>query len=291
MQCSKKIVRFTTALSLSLVITMFCQGAIMQEGGLTEAYVTGAYEVAPKKSAKSNIESATENATEKSVKKSNKKAIKKEKTTEAPTEVATEALTEAPTEEPTEEATLYPSMTVVEVIPDDIVAFTTQRLNYSVAQPPTEPPTEWTQELQDKYDAQYNAGFLVAIDNPDYTYSTNQVLLSDEDRKLACQIVQGEAGGEGFEACCVVAQCLRDTFLEFNCSSIKEVQTKFKYDGWKEEYSQDAINAVNFIFDQNRSAIAHRVMFFYATNICSSRWHETQKYIVTINKTRVFDMW
>lgn len=291
MQSGKKIAKFATALSLALVMTMVCQGGIMQEGGLKESYVTGAYEVTQKKSAKANAEKATEKVTEKVVKKATKKSTKKEKTTEEPSQAATELPTEAPTEAPTEEPTQYASMTVVEVVPDDVFAFTTQKLNYSVAQPPTEPPTQWSQELQDKYDAQYNAGFLVAIDNPDYTYSTNQVILSDEDRKLACQIVQGEAGGEGFEACCVVAQCLRDTFLEFNCSSIKEVQTRFQYDGWKETYSQDAINAVNFIFDQNRSAVAHRVMFFYATNLCSSKWHETQKYIVTINKTRIFDMW
>ena len=65
MQSGKKIAKFATALSLALVMTMVCQGGIMQEGGLKESYVTGAYEVTQKKSAKANAEKATEKVTEK----------------------------------------------------------------------------------------------------------------------------------------------------------------------------------------------------------------------------------
>lgn len=272
MQRSPKIVRLAVVLALSLVVTMFSQVAIMDQGVALEQ-LENTYEVTPKKKSKSAVEKSTE------------------KSTECPTEKPTEEITEEVTE-PTEAPTELPTM-LVEISTEVIVNYSALlQAGDSDFVIPTEPPTQWTQELQDMYDAQLEAGYLVAIDNPDYNYYPKlQINLSEEDRILACQIIQGEAGGEGFESCCLVAQCLKDTMISLGYSSIKEVQEKCKYDGWKEEYGEDAIKAVEYIFDQNQSAIAHRVMFFYATNLCSSKWHETQDYIVTVNKTRYFDMW
>ena len=278
MQHKSKIARFAVALSLTLVITMCFQGGIIGQGELlTETEKESLYEVAPKKTAKATTEKPTEEPTKNST-----------EPTEEVTEEVTEP-TEAPTEAPTEELTEVTTMQIVEVVPD-IALQDLADIDYT-AMAPTEAPTEWSQELQDLYDAQYNAGYLVAIDNPDFNYYPKyQITLSEEDRILACQIIQGEAGGEGYESCCIVAQCLKDTMISLEYNSIKEVQEKCKYDGWSEEYGEDAIRAVEYIFDQNQSAIAHRVMFFYATNLCSSKWHETQNYIVTVNKTRYFDM-
>lgn len=288
MHRGSKIAKLAVVTAFSLVITMLFQGGVIQQKEIIEQpKKESIYEVTPKKTAKLSIEKSTENPPEKSTEKSDKKTDKKtdkksKKKAKATKEAPTEALTEAPTEAPTMEVIkLYTE--------EELEAFSKSFTPTYLA--PTEPPTEWTQELQDTYDAQYAAGYLVAIDKPDFSYAPKyQVILSEQDRILACQIVQGEAGGEGFESCCLVAQCLRDSMLSLGYSSIKEVQEKCKYDGWKEEYSQDAINAVNYIFDHNRNAIAHRVMFFYATNLCSSKWHETQNYIVTVNKTRFFDM-
>lgn len=284
MQKSSKIAKFAVVTALSLVITTFFQGGVVQQGEILDGpKKESVYEVTPKKTARSAVERTTEEPTEEPTQKPTEKVTEE---VAKPTEVSTEALTEAPTEAPTEFAT----MQVIEVVSEDTKALPKNSdFTYSA---PTEAPTEFTQELQDLYDAQYEAGYLVAIDNPDYSYSPEfQVILSEEDRILACQIIQGEAGGEGYESCCLVAQCLKDSMLSLGYTSIKEVQEKCKYDGWKEDYSEDAIKAVEYIFDQNQSAIAHRVLFFYATDLCSSKWHETQNYILTINKTRYFDMW
>lgn len=284
MQKSSKIAKFAVVTALSLVITTFFQSGVVQQGEILDGpKKESVYEVTPKKTARSAVERTTEEPTEEPTQKPTEKVTEE---VAKPTEVSTEDLTEAPTEAPTEFAT----MQVIEVVSEDTKALPKNSdFTYSA---PTEAPTEFTQELQDLYDAQYEAGYLVAIDNPDYSYSPEfQVILSEEDRILACQIIQGEAGGEGYESCCLVAQCLKDSMLSLGYTSIKEVQEKCKYDGWKEDYSEDAIKAVEYIFDQNQSAIAHRVLFFYATDLCSSKWHETQNYILTINKTRYFDMW
>lgn len=239
---------------------------------------------------------ATEKATEKAIEKATAKAKTKaktkatEKATEKPTEKATKkAKTQVKAKaktKATEKATEKPTEAPTEAVTEATTASATEA--YTV---PTEPPTEWSQELQDNYDAQYNAGYLVAIDNPDYIYKTGQITLSKEDKELACQIVYGEAGGEGFEGCCLVAQCLKDSMAFLGYSSIADVQKYCRYDGWQKNYSETAKQAVEYIFDQNRSAVAHRLLYFYAPNLCKSEWHESQYFVLQRGNSRFFDMY
>ena len=48
------------------------------------------------------------------------------------------------------------------------------------------------------YGAQWNAGYLLAIDNPDTTYKCPKVNLSKEDRDLLERLCYGEFGSGGF---------------------------------------------------------------------------------------------
>lgn len=279
----------------SMVMTTVVQTGAFKDVDMVDDTVFMSTEIIANKTAKPNLQIPTEQPTVKVVK------TAKTKATEAPTEAVTQVVTEVPTEDPTEvpteaetesptvEATELPTFSVVIEYDAYNLGGTTGGNDERVI--PTEAPTEWTQELQDCYDKQYELGYLVAIDNPDYNYSTNKIALNEFDRKLACQIVFGEAGGEGFAGMCLVAQCLKDSMNFLGYKSIKEVQVNCKYDGWKENYSQEAELAVSYIFDQNKSAIAHRLIYFYATNLVSSKWHETQNYILTYNKTRFFDQW
>ena len=223
-----------------------------------------------------------------------------QKTTQKTTEKATQKAAKKSTQKTAEKATVIPTQVPTEIptewdIDNETQLFDTENGYYEYATEEfviaTDPPTEWSQELQDKYNEQYDRGYLIAIDNPDYAYSTGQVLLCEADKKLACQIVMGEAGGESFEDCCVVAQCLKDSMVFLRYNSIAEVQKECRYDGFKKEYSQTAQAAVEYIFDQNRSAIAHRVLFFYAADLCQSEWHETQYHVLTRRYARYFDMW
>lgn len=282
MKIFSKFAKVALVLACSLVFT-----TMVQSSAVNESYMLNTSEIqveAPTEPATYPIKRVTAFENSGMSKKSAKKYDKKitEKTVTKPTEPPTEPPTEAPTVpvDTTQIGAVNGELYDGAVLPED-----------ATYQNPTDPPTEWSQELQDLYDSQYDAGYLVAIDKPDFNYSTLQVNLSDEDRKLACQIVYGEAGGEGFEQCCLVAQCLRDSMLSLGYTSIKDVQKYCKYDGWKENYSKTAEDAVNFVFDQNKSAIAHRVLFFYATNLCTSKWHETQNHVLTIGNSRFFDMW
>lgn len=283
-QCAK----ISLIVVFSLFLTMIVQSGAFHKSVPVNTSNLGTHQKIAEKTAKKSDEKSTEKPTEKPTKKVSKE--KKEKTTEKPTESASQKKKEKSTEKPTVAITEKPTEPITELILQ-VSNGKTDATEDATYVNPTDPPTEWSQELQNLYDEQYDAGYLIAIDEPDYAYSTGQVTLSDEDRKLACQIVYGEAGGEGFAGCCLVAQCLKDSMIFLGYNSIADVQKYCKYDGWKEEYSQEAADAVNYIFDQNRSAIAHRVLYFYATDLCTSKWHETQNHVLTYRNSRFFDMW
>lgn len=308
-----KYSKLALVLTFSIAMTVFVQGGSLSKDISPQIISkTSASEKAVNKSVPRK-EKSKENSTEKAkikskaTEKPTQKPTSKQKATEKPTQKPTskQKATEKPTQKPTseqkatEKPTQVPTMVPTEEpsIEISVGGVLTDNTSLSkenaTAKPtaPTDPPTEWSQELQDSYDYQLSLGYMFAIDTPDYTYQTGQVTLSEEDFKLACQIVYGEAGGEGLVGCCLVAQCLKDSMVFLNYSSIKDVQKYCQYDGWKENYSETAEQAVNLIFNQNRSAVAHRLLYFYATDLCVSEWHETQYHVLTRGNSRFFDMW
>ncbi len=254
----------------------------------TEKATQKATEKASEKATQKATEKATEKATQKATEKATEKAT--QKATEKASEKAAQKATEKSAQKATEKATEKATQKATEKVTEKASFSETKAKLYAEA--PTEEAT-YPEKIVTAASAniQYEAGYLIPVANPDYEYSTGQVTLSDADRKLACQIVYGEAGGEGFEGCCLVAQCLKDSMVFLGYNSMADVQKYCRYDGWQENYSQTAEDAVNYIFDQNRSAVAHRILFFYATNICKSEWHETQNHILTRGNSRFFDMW
>ena len=132
--------------------------------------------------------------------------------------------------------------------------------------------------------------YLLDIDNPDYNYVGYSVSLNDEDRDMTERILMGEAGGEGFIGMALVAQCIRDTYVNGNYSSIAQLLKQNGYYGSTSmSGSSTAKEVVNYIFDQGGSAVQHNIRIFYATNMCSSSWHEAQDFVVQYNYVRFFN--
>ncbi len=132
--------------------------------------------------------------------------------------------------------------------------------------------------------------YLLSIDNPDPNYTGYAVQLSDYDRDLAERIIMGEAGSMGYTGMALVAQCLRDTFVSGGYSDIATVISKYGYYGSTSiKPSQTCKDVVNYIFDQGGSAVQHKVAVFYATNYCTSSWHESQEFVVQYGSVRFFD--
>ncbi len=145
---------------------------------------------------------------------------------------------------------------------------------------------------QSSVQASAAAGYLLGINNPDPNYIGYSINLSDADRDIAERIVMGEAGSMGFTGMALVAQCIRDTFVLGNYSSIADVIYSNGYYGSTSiTPSSTCKEVINYIFDQGGSAVQHRIMLFYASNYCSSAWHESQNYVCSYGYVRFFDAW
>lgn len=142
------------------------------------------------------------------------------------------------------------------------------------------------------YNAQWNAGYLVAIDNPDTGYSTGQVSLSAEDRDLLERLCYGEFGGGGFVGASLIAQSVKDAMYYRGFSSVAEVIRKYGYTGSTTIGKNEACQqAVKYVFDENHDAVQHRIMLMYNPYMVSSSFHESQNFILSYESVRFFDEW
>lgn len=233
-------------------------------------------EKATEKTTEKKTEKATEKETEKKTKKSSKKS--KKKTAESETSAQTDP-------------TVIESATV-ETVTAQVGTSSDNGQNSQVYIESTQPLTDEELEIRNEsYQQQWNSGYVLAIDTPDLNYKPQPVTLSDSDLQLAYKIVMREIGGEGFVGASIVAQALRDTMNVEGTNSLKQIVEKYGYSG-PTNYTptQETIDAVNYIFQQNGSAVQHRVMFFYATWI-TSEWHESQNFVCQYGCTRFFDRW
>lgn len=138
-------------------------------------------------------------------------------------------------------------------------------------------------------DYDYSGDYLVSISNPDKSYSPKSVTLSSYDRAKLERLVMGEAGSMGYTGCALVAQSIRDAMNRSNTTSIDRIISEYQYYApTDKEPNADVKSAVSYIFDQNGSAVQHRILCFYTG---SSGWHETQNYIVSCGNVRFFDLW
>ena len=159
----------------------------------------------------------------------------------------------------------------------------TQALYYATAIPVETPAS---------YEEQWNAGYLVAIDNPDTTYECAKVTLTDEDRDLLERLCYGEFGSGGFIGAALIAQCVKDAMCFDGYPTVESVIKNCHYDGSTEKGTSTACKqAVSYIFDQNKEAVQHRMMYMYNPNMVYSAFHESQNYILTYQNVRFFDRW
>ncbi len=138
--------------------------------------------------------------------------------------------------------------------------------------------------------ASYSDGYLLSIANPDPGYVGYSVSLSDSDRDAVERMLMGEAGSMGFDGMALVAQCIRDTYVSGSYSSMMQLFDQNGYYG--SMYitpSSTCKEVVNYIFDQGNSAVQHSIRVFYASDICSSPWHEAQEFVVSYGYVRFFD--
>lgn len=111
--------------------------------------------------------------------------------------------------------------------------------------------------------------------------------LSESERRVAECIVQGEAGGEDFDGKCLVAQCLVNACVESNIQP-SQARKQLKYAGWKENVSDETKRAVREVFDNGYQVVTEPILYFYAPKLCTSKWHETQNFVIEHGCHRFF---
>lgn len=111
--------------------------------------------------------------------------------------------------------------------------------------------------------------------------------LTDEERLIVCQVVQAEAGGEPYAGKVAVAQCILQACEDDGIRPDVAVR-KYGYTRQRPDPSQEAIEAVQDVFDFGHVATTEPIKYFYAPDRTTSGWHETQIYVMTINGHRFF---
>ncbi len=133
-------------------------------------------------------------------------------------------------------------------------------------------------------------GYLMDIDNPDPNYVGYAIALSDSDRDKVERVVMREMGYCGYTGMALVAQCIRDAFVRSGFTSADDVINTYGYQGSLSlDPSSTCKEVVSYIFDQGGSAVQHRLICYYATNYCTSEWHESQNFVVQYEYSRFFD--
>lgn len=142
------------------------------------------------------------------------------------------------------------------------------------------------------YKAQWDQGYLIAIDNPDTTYACSRVTLTDDDRDLLERLCMGEFGSGGFIGAALIAQAVKDAMCFDGYTNVADVIKYCRYDGSTKMGTNDACRqAVKYIFDDNCDAVQHRIMYMYNPYMVSSAFHESQNFILSYQGIRFFDRW
>lgn len=200
--------------------------------------------------------------------------------TSEPTEAATKSTKPAATQKATQKPSTAPTTK-----PKASTQATTQKatIQFATAIPVAEPAD---------YNEQWNAGYLVAIDNPDKAYKCGQVTLNNADRDLLERLCMGEFGSGGFVGASLIAQSVKDAMCFDGFTSVAEIIKEYHYTGSTDIPANDACKqAVSYIFDQNHDAVQHRILYMYNPLLVDSEFHESQNYILTYEDVRFFDRW
>ena len=111
--------------------------------------------------------------------------------------------------------------------------------------------------------------------------------LEDYEREIVEAVVMAEAGGEPLEGQMAVAQCILNSC---QASGLRpdEVVRKYGYTTARPTASAEVCLAVSAVFDDGAKVTDEPIMYFYAPARCSSAWHESQAYVLTIGGHKFF---
>lgn len=111
--------------------------------------------------------------------------------------------------------------------------------------------------------------------------------LTDSERDVVERVVMAEAGGESFEGQMLVAQCILNA-AEKTGTAPSEAIVTYKYAKARPNPTQSVRDAVAAVFDSGETATDELVMFFYNPARATSKWHESQIFVIELGGHRFF---
>lgn len=111
--------------------------------------------------------------------------------------------------------------------------------------------------------------------------------LTDEERWVVASVVTAEAAGEPYMGKVAVAQCILQA-CEDDGIRPTEAVVKYRYAKSRPEPTEEALEAVEAVFDRGEVATSEPIKYFYAPALVYSEWHESQVYVMTIQGHKFF---
>ena len=111
--------------------------------------------------------------------------------------------------------------------------------------------------------------------------------LTDHERDVVERVVMAEAGGESFEGPMLVAQCILNA-AEKTGTAPSEAVVTYKDAKARPNPTQSVRDAVAAVFDAGETATDEPVMFFYNPARATSKWHESQIFVIEVGGHRFF---
>lgn len=111
--------------------------------------------------------------------------------------------------------------------------------------------------------------------------------LSDYERDVVERVVMAEAGGESYEGQVLVAQCILNA-AEKTGTSPSEAVVTYQYTSARPDPTQSVRDAVAAVFDNGETITSELVMYFYNPARVTSKWHESQIFVIEVGGHRFF---
>lgn len=111
--------------------------------------------------------------------------------------------------------------------------------------------------------------------------------LAADERELICEVVMAESGTELYAGKIAVSQCILNA-CEQTGKRPAEIVTEYGYTARRVKPNAEVEKAVSAVFDDGETVTDADILYFYAPELVSSEWHESQTYICTIGGHRFF---
>ena len=112
-------------------------------------------------------------------------------------------------------------------------------------------------------------------------------VLTETERDIVERVVMAEAGGECFEGQMLVAQCILNA-AEKTGTAPSEVVVAYRYTKARPEPTQSVKDAVAAVFDKGEEITSEPILYFYAPAWTTSKWHESQVFVIEVGGHRFF---